>query len=257
MSTISRRVVLTGIAGLPIAARLIALSRAALADTNLETVSLKTPSGRTVSGVVAAPTTFPAPTLLLIHGGSGLIDLVKSFATNFAHEGFFTAALDLFDGQIATDDAMRTYLQQKVYENPKKAIETISAWIEWLKAEPRSNRRIGLVGWSFGAEWALTASTATPVEATVIYVGVTFQQAEDFAHLKGPVLGHFGEMDSLVRKSAVEQFQARMKEAGKSADVYWYPGDHFFPFPNRPSYDKASADAAWSRTVQFLRTNLQ
>jgi carboxymethylenebutenolidase len=52
-------------------------------------------------------------------------------------------------------------------------------------------------------------------------------------------------------------FQAKMKQAGKSAEVYWYPGNHYFPFPGREGYDKALAEAAWTRTVQFFHANLR
>src|SRR5262245_25994804 len=99
MITIPRRVVLARIGGLPIAALLSGAGRSASADTAPEPVSLTTPSGRTVSGVVAVPATVPVPSVLLIHGASGLIDVTKSFASDFAREGFFAAALDLYDGE--------------------------------------------------------------------------------------------------------------------------------------------------------------
>jgi dienelactone hydrolase len=51
-------------------------------------------------------------------------------------------------------------------------------------------------------------------------------------------------------------FESMMTKAGKSLETHWYAGDHYFPFPSRPSYDKELAAAAWTRTVEFLRVNL-
>jgi carboxymethylenebutenolidase len=97
---------------------------------------------------------------------------------------------------------------------------------------------------------------AAPVEATVIYVGVGFPGVE-IARIQGRVLGHFGERDTDPSKRVVETFERTMQEAGKSFEAHWYAGDHYFSLPSYPSYDKELADAAWARTVQFLRVNLE
>lgn len=172
MTKIPRRMVLTGLATAPFVAKLTGLNRPASAQTGLEIVSVKTPSGRSVSGVVAVPLTDPAPAVLLIHGISGLTDWVKVFTDQFARDGFLALAVDLFDGRTAKDDAARAVLRNETNSNPAKAAETIAAWIEWLKADRRTNGKVGVVGWSFGARWALEASINTPVEATVVYVGL-------------------------------------------------------------------------------------
>jgi carboxymethylenebutenolidase len=218
---------------------------------------VKTPSGRTVSGVVAVPATVPAPAVLLIHGSGGLVELYKGFTSDFARGGFFALALDLFDGRTAKDDATRAVLTNEANSNPAKATETIAAWIEWLKADRRTNGKVGVIGWSFGARWALKASINTPVEATVVYIGLIDRGVAGLARLKGPVMLHLAEDDYEVRKFDLKWFEKAMTAAGKSVEVYWYSGDYYFPFPNRPSYDKELADAAWARTTQFLHTNLQ
>ena len=257
MTKIPRRMVLTGLASLPFFAKLTGPNRPASAQTGLEAVSVKTPSGRTVSGVVAVPATVPAPAVLLIHGSGGLTDVYKGFTSDFARDGFFALALDLFDGRTAKDEATRAVLTNEANSNPAKTAETIAAWIEWLKADRRTNGKVGVVGWSFSARWALEASINTPVEATVIYVGLVHRGVKDLARLKGPVMLHLAELDHDVSKSGLELFEDTMAEAGKSVQVHWYPGTHYFPFPTRPSYDKELAAAAWARTTQFFHTNLQ
>jgi len=257
MTTIPRRVVLAGLVSMPLGSDLFGTGRAAFADTALETVSVKTPSNRTVSGLMAVPAAVPAPAVLLIHGSAGLSDMIKGFASDFARDGFFALALDLFDGRTAKDAAARTALANEANSNPAKAAETITAWIEWLKADPRTNGKVGVVGWSFGARWALEASINTPVEATVVYVGLINPGAKRLALLKGPVMAHMAERDYDFTKIDLKKFENMMTEANKSVEVHWYQGDHYFPFPIYPSYDKTLADTAWSRTVEFFRANLQ
>lgn len=256
MTKIPRRMVLTGLASVPFLAPLTSSDRPASAQTGLETVSVKTPSGRTVFGVVALPATVPAPAVLLIHGSGGLSDMIKGFTDDFARDGFFALALDLFDGRTATDDATRAVLRNEANSQPAKATETIAGWIEWLKADRRTNGKVAVVGWSFGARWALEASINTPVEATVVYVGLIHPGPKRLALLKGPVMLHLAERDE-ISKYDLRRFENTMTEAHKSVEAYWYPGDHYFPFPIFPSYDKELARAAWARTTQFLHTNLQ
>jgi carboxymethylenebutenolidase len=160
-----------------------------------------------------------------------LIDVYRTWTTQLVQEGFVGLAVD------------------------EVGLDRIKAWIEWLKRDPRTSGKVGVVGWSSGADLALTVSRVTPVEATVLYVGL--YTGTDLSRLKGPMLGHFGEHDPQYPKDKVETFERQMKRAGKSLEIHWYPGDHYFPFPNRPSYDKASADAAWVRTMNFLHKNLQ
>jgi dienelactone hydrolase len=96
-----------------------------------------------------------------------------------------------------------------------------------------------------------------PLRKAWSYVGLIDGGAKGLVRLKGPVMLHLAERDYEVSRSDLKWFENTMTETGKSVEVYRYPGDHYFPSPNRPSYDKELADAAWVRTTQFLHTNLQ
>ncbi len=254
---IPRRVVLAGLASAPLAAHFPIAVRSEQPQTAVETVSLTLSGDRTVSGVIAVPDVVPAPGLLLFHGSSGLNDMYKTFVPAFARDGFFAAALDLFGGQTATDDSTRARLRNEVRSDLAKTKETIAAWLAWLKADRRCNGKIGAVGWSFGAEWALEASMQTPVNATVLYVGLAYPGAVRLRLLKGPVMVHLGERDADISKSDLAMFESMMAEAGKSLQTHWYPNDHYFSLSMFPTFDKEQAALAWGRTVEFLRANLR
>ncbi len=254
MNVIARRTVVSGIAGLPLAAVLADPRLAAMAAETLEDVSVTTAGGREVKAALALPATTPAPAVLLIHEWWGLNDEIKTMAAELAGEGFVALAVDLFDGKVATDPAAAQSYMEAV--NPAMAIETLSTWIAWLKADQRSTGKIGTIGWCFGGGWSLNASIANPVDATVIYYGRVDRTADDLKGLKGPVLGQFAERDQWINKEMVDGFAAALKQAGKPAEIHWYSADHAFANPTGQNYDKEDAQTAWQRTLAFFRANL-
>jgi carboxymethylenebutenolidase len=254
MTALARRTIVTGIAGLPLATILADPRLAAIAAETLETVTVTTPGGRKVSAALAVPAKTPAPSVLLVHEWWGLNDQIKTMATEFAKEDFLALAVDLYEGKVATDPTTAGTLMKAV--DPAKAIETLSVWVNWLKADSRSTGKVGTVGWCFGGGWSLNASIANPVDATVIYYGYLERSADDLRSLKGPVLGHFAEEDQWINKEMVEGFEARMKQAGKSLEDYRYSANHAFANPTGQNYDKEDAQTAWKRTLAFLRKNL-
>jgi len=254
MTALARRAIVTGIAGLPLATVLADPRLAAMAAESLETISAPTPGGRAVSAALAVPATTPAPAVLLIHEWWGLNDQIKTMAAEFAKEGFVALAVDLYEGQVAADPAGAEKLMKGV--DAAKAIETLSVWVNWLRADSRSTGKIGTVGWCFGGGWSLNASIANPVDATVIYYGRVDRTADDLKALKGPVLGQFAETDQWINKDMVAGLEANMKQAGKSLEVHWYAADHAFANPSGQNYDQEDAQTAWQRTLEFLRKNL-
>ncbi len=248
---LARRTLMTG---LPLAAILADPRLAALAATGTESVSITTKGGLTVSGAIALPARTPAPAVVLIHEWWGLNDQIKSMAAEFAKEGFVALAADLFAGSVATSPDEARALMQSV--DAAAAADTLVSWVEWLRANPAVTGKVATVGWCFGGAWSINAAMATPVEATVIYYGRLPQSAEDVTPVAGPVLGHFAEQDKFINREMVEGFERAMSEAGRPLTVHWYDADHAFANPTGAHYDQADAQAAWTRTLDFLRRTL-
>ncbi len=250
----ARRKLMAGLAGFPLAAILADSRLAARAAETAASVSITTKGGETVSGAIALPAIQPAPAVLLIHEWWGLNDQIKSMAAEFAKEGYVALAVDLFGGSVATDSEEARALMQSV--DPSKATDTLVSWVDWLRANSAVNGKVATVGWCFGGGWAINAAVATPVEATVIYYGRVPQSADEVKTVSGPVLGHFAEQDRFIDRPMVSGFEKAMKEAGKPLTLHWYDADHAFANPTGANYDSADAQAAWSRTLEFLRQAL-
>jgi carboxymethylenebutenolidase len=251
---LARRTLMTGLAGLPLAAVLADPRLVALAAEGTETVSITTKGGQTVSGAIALPANQPAPALVLIHEWWGLNDEMKTMAAEFAKEGYVALAADLYAGSLASNPQEAQALMQSV--DTDKATDTLVSWVEWLRANPAVNGKVATVGWCFGGGWAINAAMATPVEATVIYYGRLPQSAEEVKSVAGPVLGHFGEKDKFINREMVVGFEKGMQEAGKPLTVHWYDADHGFANPTGARYDKEDAQVAWRRTLEFLKQAL-
>lgn len=241
-------------AAAPLAATLADPGLARAAAAGLEEVSLKTGGGRSVKAALALPAAQPAPSLMLIHEWWGLNDQIKAMAAECAREGYAALAIDLYDGRSASDPDKAKELMQAL--DPAAATDTLVSWVGWLRSRPGGTDKVGVMGWCLGGGWALNASIATPVDATVIYYGRVDQPADRLARLKGPVLGHFATRDTFINRPMVEAFEQAMKEAGKSLTVYWYDADHAFANPTGARYNEADAALAWKRTLAFLAANL-
>lgn len=254
MAELARRQVLSGLAGLPLAAILADTRRARAAAAGLTPVSLQISGGRQVSAALAVPESTPAPAVVLIHEWWGLNDRIKTVAAEFASEGYLALAVDLYDGDVTTspDDA-RTYMQRV---DAATATETLSGWTAWLRANESGSGKVGTIGWSFGGGWSLNTSIATPVNATVVYYGRVNRQAADLANLEGPVLGHFATRDKWIAAEMVTAFEAEMTKAGRSFEAHWYDADHGFDNPTGARYDQADAQLAWARTLAFFKAHL-
>jgi carboxymethylenebutenolidase len=76
---------------------------------------------------------------------------------------------------------------------------------------------------------------------------------EDITKIKSGVLVHHGELDTRLA-GAWPAFDAALKEAGVPHEGYIYPGAvHGFNCDATPErYNKAAADLAWSRTIDWF-----
>ena len=251
---LARRDLLIGLAGLPLAAVLADPRLARAAAAGLETVTITTAGGREVSAALGVPAVLPAPAVMLVHEWWGLNDQIKSVAAALAETGYLALAIDLYDGEVTDDPTTARELIKTV--KTAAATDTCASWVNWLRSHENGTGKVGTVGWCFGGGWSLNASIAAPVEATIVYYGNVKKGREQLAALAGPLLGHFATRDRWINQEMVEDFEAEMAAAGKSAENHWYEADHGFANPTGARYDEEDAALAWQRTLAFFEVHL-
>ena len=134
--------------------------------------------------------------------------------------------------------------------------KTLVSWVDWLREHPKSNGKVGTVGWCFGGGWSLNTAIATPVEASVIYYGRCAKGPDEVKTIQGPVMGHFATEDKFINREMVQIFEQSMDAAGKTYTNFWYEADHAFANPTSTAHDSEDANLAWSRTLEFFQQHL-
>lgn len=113
---------------------------------------------------------------------------------------------------------------------------------------------LGVIGFCMGGTAAFLAACRIPgLSAAVAYYGGQIGKFAD-EKPKCPLQLHFGEKDEGIPLSTVEDIKKKQPQA----ETYVYPGAaHGFYCDERASYNKASADLAWSRTREFLGKHMK
>jgi carboxymethylenebutenolidase len=113
---------------------------------------------------------------------------------------------------------------------------------------------VGIVGFCLGGSVAYAAATKLSGLSAAIgyYGGAIVRFADDKPRV--PTQLHFGEKDAGIPLTDVEIIRAKRPDV----EIHVYPGaQHGFNCEERASYDKASADIARQRSVEFLAKHLK
>jgi len=216
--------------------------------------------GKPLKGYLAHPKATakgPRPAILVIHEWWGLNDNIRAMTRRLAGEGYTALAVDLYDGQVATDPDKAKQLMNQVLQNTSAGAAVIKAAHAHLRKA--GAQKIGVIGWCFGGGWSLQTALLVPegIDATIIYYGHLETDKAKLATIKSPILGFFGALDQSIPADSVNAFEKTLKELGKSVEVHIYPGaNHAFANPSGGAYNAAAAEDAWKRTVPFFKKYL-
>ncbi len=185
----------------------------------------------------------------------GLNAFFRECCDRLAGEGFFAFAPDLYQGRVVATVEEAKALRSKL--NQQAAFAELLKGIDELKSmKGVTGERVGLIGFSMGARFALELSAQKPAVAAV----VTFYGASivDYTSSTAAYLCHFAETDPWLAASGVKRLQKALRSAGRPLEFHTYPGTgHWFFEADRPEvFSPASAELAWQRTIAFLQKQL-
>ena len=196
------------------------------------------------------------PAVIMIHEWWGLNQHIKDAADRIAKEGYAVLAVDLYDGEVATESSRAGQLAGSVRNNPEEAIGNLNAAVEHVSSVQNVNSsRIASLGWCFGGGQSLQLAlhTEKPLAATVIYYGNLVTNQTDLAEITWPVLGVFGSADQSIPIDTVNQFDAALDANGVTNEIYIYEGvGHAFANPSGDNYAPEETADAWEKTLAFL-----
>ena len=197
------------------------------------------------------------PAVVMIHENKGLNDNIKNMANLLGKEGYVVLAVDLFNGEVTTDQKRASELSQSIRNNPDPAIINLKSAVKYLSSLPNVNpEKIASLGWCFGGQQSLQLALNSedhPLAATVIYYGRLVTEPETLSKIKWPVLGIFGDQDKSIPVPTVEQFEQALTENGITNQIYIYKGvGHAFANPSGENYAPNETKGAWHKTISFL-----
>jgi carboxymethylenebutenolidase len=200
------------------------------------------PKGDAVAGLVVIQEIF------------GVNSHIRNVADRFAAQGFDALAPALFDraergvelGYQPDDIARGREIRAKV--STGNALQDVAASIKTLA---QTGRPVAVVGYCWGGSLAWAAATRLPgISAAVSYYG---GQVAEMANEQPscPVMLHFGETDQSIPMEMVESVRTKHP----TLPLFIYAAGHGFSCDERASFDASSAELAFTRTVEFLKTH--
>jgi carboxymethylenebutenolidase len=203
------------------------------------------------------------PAVVMIHENRGLNEHIKMMADTLAKEGYVVLAVDLFNGQVASNQEDAGQLSGAVRENPTEAIANLRAAVRYLASLDNVDAsQISSLGWCFGGQQSLQLALNTepkyPLSSTIIYYGRLVSDPDELSKIKWPVLGIFGDQDDSIPVENVTNFKAALDSIGIPNEIHVYEGvGHAFANPSRDSYAPEQTADAWNKTLAFLKNSTQ
>jgi carboxymethylenebutenolidase len=231
-------------------------------DSRLEpsTVEFGSPKG---SGKMRGYLVLPAkaqgklPGILVIHENRGLNPHIEDIARRVALESYVAFAPDALTplGGYPGDEDKARELFAKL--DQAKTREDFLAALAFLEKRPECSGKVGTVGFCWGGGMVNFLATRAPELAA----GVPFYggqpPTEDVAKIKAPLLIHYAEKDDRIN-AGIPAFEQALKANKVKYRLFTYPGtQHGFNNDTTPRYDKAAADLAWKRTMDFFEQYLR
>jgi carboxymethylenebutenolidase len=194
------------------------------------------------------------PGILVVHENRGLNPHIEDITRRLALANFMAFAPDALTsvGGYPGDDLRGGQLFAKV-DNAKKTEDFVAAAL-WLKARPDCTGKIGVTGFCYGGGISNTLAVrlgADLAAAAPFYGGAP--PAADVAKIKAAILVHHGALDTRLAE-AYPAYDAALPAAKVPHEGHIYPGAvHGFNNDATPErYNKAAADEAWRRTIEWF-----
>lgn len=227
---------------------------------NSEYITYPSPKGAgTIKALLSKPEGAKGKSggVIVVHENRGLNPHIEDVARRTALAGFIAVAPDMLTplgGYPGTDDAGRE-LQAK--RNSNEMLEDFIAAFDYLKTHPECNGKVGVVGFCFGGWISNMMAVRIPELAAAVPFYGGQAPIEEVPKINAPLLIHYAELDTRVN-AGWPAYEAALKENKKEYTAYTYAGtNHGFHNDTTPRYDKAAAELAWQRTVDFFNQKLK
>ncbi|GAC1348204.1 MAG: dienelactone hydrolase family protein [Myxococcales bacterium] len=235
------------------------------------TVTLPTADGPMEAFVVVPAGDRKLPAVVVLQEIFGVNHHFKALCQRLSREGFLSAAPELFHRQgkgvvFSNEEAPKGMQELGRFTNAGLAMD-VQAAVDAVRAHPRCNGRVAVMGFCIGGFAAFLAACKTDVDATVSFYGGGIAHARpgigltpllsEADSIRKPILCLFGGKDTSIPPADVAAIRERLGKLPTPGEVHVYPeAGHAFFNDDRPNYVAAAAQESWQRALRFLRASL-
>lgn len=228
-------------------------------------VTLASPTGGSFSAFLATPENPNGGAVVVLQEIFGINANIRSVAESWASEGYYAIAPDLFwrqepdvelDPASEADRGRATQFLQAL--DQPLAVQDALVAADHLRSLPRTNGKVGAVGYCLGGKLAYLLSLQPGIAAAVSYYGVAIQSVlGDMTNVRAKLLLHIAEDDHLCPPDAQAAIEKAAAANGDHVTVMRYPGvGHAFARRGGATFDAASADRADAATLALLNSEV-
>jgi len=213
------------------------------------------------------------PGIVVVHHFPGWDEWTTEVTRKFAHHGYAAIAPSLYFrlGDGASEEVV--VRARKAGGMPDdQVMGDVTGAAAFLRAQPNSNGKIGVIGFCSGGRHAyLAACRIANLDAAIdcwgggVVVGDPSKlpstqpvaPIELTERIRCPLLGLFGNEDTNPSPDDVNRTEAALKRFGKNYEFHRYDGaGHAFFAWYRPNYRPEQAQDGWKKVFAFLEKYL-
>lgn len=234
-----------------------------------ETINVRGHQGDQIDAYFARPLgAGPFPGVVVIHHMPGWDASHKEIARRFAHHGYATILPNLqFREGKATPEENSASIREKGGMPDDRTMGDVQASIDFLRALPYHNGKVGVIGYCSGGRQAyLAGCTLQGIDAIVAnYGGGVAAKPEELSErqpvapidltdrMSAPILLLFGAEDKRPSPEDAKKTEAALKKAAKTFDAHTYENaGHAFFAVDRPQYRVEAAVDGWKRVFEWF-----
>ena len=211
------------------------------------------------------------PVVLVIHEIFGVHEWIQDVTRRFAKLGYLAIAPSLYarQGDVTQMKNVQEIIRNVVAKVPDaQVMADLDATVAYAAKNKGNTKKLSATGFCWGGRitWLYAAHNKNLDAGAAWYGGLvpterapknpnqpTFpiDAAKD---LRVPVLGLYGGLDTGIPLDSVQQMQNELKKGKSDSEIVVYPNaDHGFLADYRPSFNKESAEDAWSKVQNWFK----
>lgn len=216
-----------------------------------------TRDGETFDGYLSLPSgEGTAPGILLISAIFGVDEEMEMLSDAWASDGFVVSTPDIFWRQAPGPTAdLEAALDRMVRFDPEQGLRDIEDLLQALRAHPRCNGKVAVLGFCFGGGYAYLAAARLGADAAGAFHGTGIDQyLDEVDKIAVPVSFHFGDQDPIVPMDTVGAIRGAFAARPDAQIVVHEGATHNFSMPHKEGYNAAVASVSRKAVLECFRS---